>query len=474
MQGGRRRHPGKFNWRRIGLFLVAFVTVCAVTATVTAAALVWYGEQQIAEVNVETQLPGDTDGDGSIDIPELQNVRNVLIVGSDSREGLSRKERSRLGTGQFSGTRTDTIMLIQLDPKRRGAAMMSFPRDLLVERCDGTQGRINSAFEIGASSDVGGPTCLVRTVSQLTNIPIHHYAQIDFAGFVDVVDTLGGVKLFLQEPIKDPDAHVDLPAGCVTMNGKEALGFVRVRKIDSDFGRIARQQRFLREVIDQVTSAGVALNVPKLFRLVEVGARSLDTDPSLSLSVMRQIAFSFRDIKSESIDTRTVPGFNRVISGAAYVVVDEEPAEALFAAFREGVAAPENVGKKAPGDVKVADVPPLEILNGTPMEGLAATAAKALEARGFEVAGTGNADKEAPRTRIIHPPRRAEEARLVRELFPRAVLVPDDGASGLRVELGADTNRDRLLAVQATPTGAPEPEEQPTFKGAEPAPKQNC
>ena len=444
------------------------------TATVTAAALVWYGEQQIAKVDVETQVPGDVDGDGSVDIPELQNVRNVLVVGSDSREGLSRKERKGLGTGQFAGTRTDTIMLIQLDPKRNGAAMLSFPRDLLVERCDGTQGRINSAFEIGVSTDVGGPTCLVRTVSELTEIPIHHYAQIDFSGFVDVVDTLGGVKLYLQDPIQDDDAHVDLPAGCVTMNGKEALGFVRVRKIDSDFGRIARQQRFLREVVDQVTSAGVALNVPKLFRLVEVGARSLDTDPSLSLSVMRQIAFSFRDITSKSIDTRTVPGFNREISGAAYVVVDEEPAQALFAAFREGVAAPENVGKKAPGDVKVADVPPLHVLNATDIEGLAGTASKALEARGFEVAETGNAETQTPTTRIMHPPRRAEEARLVRELFPGAVLVPDDSVDGLRIEVGRDANPDRLLAIQATPTGAPEPEEQPTFRGAEPSPKQNC
>ena len=460
------------DWRRVGLFLVAFLTVCAITTTVGAAALLWYGEQQIKKVAVETQVPGDMDGDGTVDIPELKDIRNVLIVGSDSREGLSRKERSTLGTGQFSGTRTDTIMLVQLDPKRDGAAMLSFPRDLLVTLCDGTQGRINGAFQVGASSDVGGPTCLVRTVTELTGIPIHHYAQIDFAGFVDVVDTLGGVKMYLEEPIKDADANVDLPAGCVTMNGKEALGFVRVRKIDSDFGRIARQQRFVREVVDQVTSAEVALNVPQLFRLVEVGARALDTDPSLSLSVMRQIAFSFRDISSKSIDTRTVPAFNRTISGTAYVVADDEPAEAVFAAFRAGVAAPKDLGKKGPGDVAIRDVPPVRVLNATGTEGLASTAAEALQARGFEVAGTGNAEnQDAGTTRIIHPPRRAEEAGLVRRLFPGAVLVPAEDAEGLTVELGNDVDRDRLLAEQAKPTGAPSPQPQQTFKGAEPSQK---
>ena len=457
------------------LFLVAFVTVCTVTTTVTAAALLWYGEQRISKVDVETAAPGDLDGDGDVDVAELRNIRNVLVVGSDSREGLSRKERNKLGTGQFSGTRTDTIMLVQLDPKRQGAAMLSFPRDLLVTLCDGSQGRINGAFQLGESSDVGGPTCLVRTVTELTGIPIHHYAQIDFAGFVKVVDTLGGVRMYLDEPIKDADANVDLPKGCVTMNGTEALGFVRVRKIDSDFGRIARQQRFIRELVDQVTSASVALNVPKLFRLVDVGAKAVDTDKSLSLSVMRQIAFSFRDITSNRIDTRTIPAFNRVINGAAYVVADEEPAEALFAAFRAGVAAPKNVGKKAPSDVKVADVPPLRVLNAAGTEGLASTAAKALQARGFKVEATANAERQGLAvTRIIHPPRRAEEAALVRKLFPGARLLVSQDATVLTVEVGKDADVDRLLAAQATPTGAPSPQEQPSFRGAAPSPKHDC
>ena len=468
MSGGRRRTPGTLDWRRIGLVSFLIVLGCTVTATIVAAGLVWYGERNISNVDVETAQPGDIDGDGTVDVEELRDVRNVLVVGSDSREGLTAEERKKLGTGEFAGVRTDTVMIVQLDPTRNGAALLSFPRDLLVTLCDGSEGRINSAFEVGRSSDVGGPTCLVRTVTELTGIPIHHYAQVDFGGFVNIVDTLGGVKMYLEEPIVDADAKVDLDAGCVTLSGAEALGFVRVRKIDSDFGRIARQQRFIRELIDEVTSARVALNVPQLFRLVEAGAKAVETDPSLSLNLMRRIAFSFRDISSSNVDARTVPGFNRVISGAAYVVTDPEPADALFEAFRQGVAAPKDIGKKGPRDVRVADVSPVEVLNATTRAGLAAAAAQALEARGFQIDGTGNADNQKAKfTRIIHPPDQLEEAELLRKLFPDAALVPTADAEGIRVEVGADADADQLLAVQPRPSsGTPDPAPTPDYAGA--------
>ena len=459
--------------------MVAFLTICVVSTTITAAALVWYGEQQIDKVDVETQVPGDMDGDGAVDIAELKDVRNVLIVGSDSRKDLSAQERRELGTGSFGGTRTDTIMLVQLDPKRHGAAMLSFPRDLLVERCDGSEGRINSAFEIGKSSGVGGPTCLVRTITELTGIPIHHYAQVNFQGFVDVVDTLGGVRMYLEEPISDEDANVDLEAGCVTLRGADALGFVRVRKIDSDFGRIARQQRFIREVVDQVTSASVALNVPRLFQLVEAGAEAVETDPSLSLGVMRQIAFSFRDLSSDQIDSRTVPGFNRTIGGAAYVVVDPEPAEALFAAFRAGVAAPADVGTRGPKNVGIRDVPPVRVLNATSTGGLAAAVAGSLSERGLEVAGTGNADRMLPRTRITYPADLREEAVVLRRIFAGATLVPsaEEEAGEMVVELGPEVDPEALAAAlekESEPTGAPEPEPEPTYAGASAADRRDC
>ena len=457
------------------VFIAGFLVASLVMATVTAAALVWYGERHLGKLDVTTQVPGDMDGDGTVDIEALRDVRNVLVVGSDSREGLSPKDRKRLGTGQFSGTRTDTVMIVQLDPKRHGAAMLSFPRDLLVTMCDGSQGRINSAYEVGRSSGAGGPDCLRQTVTNFTDIPIHHYVQIDFQGFVDVVDTLGGMRMYLDEPIQDEDAHVDLPAGCVTLNGAEALGFVRVRKIDSDFGRIARQQRFIREIIDKVSSAEVAFDIPKLFRLVGAGAKAVETDASTRLSDMKEIAFAFRGISSDNVDSRTIPSFNRTISGVAYVVADPEPAEALFDAFRRGVAAPKDVGRKGSADVAIGDVPPVTVLNATKVPGLAAAAAHALEVRGFEVATTGDAeDQKQDVTQIFYPPDRREEADLLLRVFRRANVVREEDAKGLRVEVGADADREKLLAERPPSDAPPSPAPTPTYKGASPSDKHDC
>ena len=466
----------------MGVGLAAVLALCGLAATGTGAALLWYGNNQIDRVDVEGITPvelrqAQARAEEAVQVDEVREVRNVLLVGSDSRAGLDRKARQNLSTGSFEGTRTDTIILLQLDPLRDGAAMLSFPRDLLVTRCDGTQGRINGAFQVGEANGDGGPSCLVETVTDLTGIEINHYASIDFQGFVDMVDTLGGVRLYLDEPIQDDDANIDLPAGCVTLDGRQALGFVRVRKIDDDFGRIARQQRFLREVVGQLTSARIALDVPRLFRLVDAVGEAIDADRGLTLGVMRQLAFSFRDLTSDRIDTRTVPAFNRIIGGAAYVVADPEQSEALFAAFREAVAAPTALGRRSAADVRIADVPSLVVRNGTNRTGLAATAADALRSRGFTVTSIDNAPRDdLRRTLVRYPQQRREEARLVVKPLGGARLVQAGPGERLTVLMGADADVARLqrVASRPAPASAMEPEPEPTYSGAVPAPNRDC
>ena len=453
------------------MFLVAFAVLSSATAGGTAAALLWYGERQLVRVAVPgLEVPGDTDGDGSVDIAEIADIRNVLIVGSDSREGLRASERRELGLGNFPGVRTDTIIIVQLDPTRDAAAMLSFPRDLLVTRCDGTEGRINGAFEIGVLNDTGGPACLVRTITDFTGIPIHHYVQVDFRGFVDFVDRLGGVRMYLDEPIVDADANVNLAAGCQTLNGREALGFVRVRKIDSDFGRIARQQRFLREVLEQMTTARVALDIPRLFRLVDAAAKAVDTDRSLTVGVMRQIAFSFRDLSSDRIDARTVPAFNRDINGAAYVVADPEPAQELFAAFAAGEAAPAELGTEGPADVAIAHVPPLIVLNGTGAPGLAAGVADVLQLHGFTIAETANSPQPTTTTFVAFPRGHKEEADLVAEALGGVATRRGDINTPFTVVAGDDIDPVALASEAPTepPAKAPEGPPAPDYAGASP------
>ncbi|MDX1621682.1 MAG: LCP family protein, partial [Nitriliruptorales bacterium] len=206
--GGRERRPVRTTLKWLGIVLA----VLAIYAIATAA----YASSQIERVDVDGLLRGG-------------GPLNLLVVGSDSRENLTPEERNELNTGSAPGQRTDTIFVMQISGG--DVALLAFPRDLYVERCDGSQGRINAAMAIG------GPGCLVETVSQLSGIPIDDYLEVQFLGFRDIVNAVGGVEMCLDRAIQDDDAGIDLPAGCQVLDGRQALGYVRVRKIDSDLER---------------------------------------------------------------------------------------------------------------------------------------------------------------------------------------------------------------------------------------------
>jgi LCP family protein required for cell wall assembly len=466
VRGGRpRRGP---DWRRIGIILVSALAGFALLGAATFGALVWYGEQQLNKIVVE----------GREELDQISDPLNVLVVGSDDREGLTEEQLQALGTDDHGAHLTDTVMLLHLDPNREQVAVLSFPRDLLLTRCDGSRGRINAAYGIGEREGIGGPTCMVQTVSDFTGIPVHHYVEVDFAGFIDVIDTLGGVDMYFEEPLRDVAAGLDVPAGCVHLDGVRALGFVRARKdLDSDFGRIARQQRFIHELMAKATSAGTLLNVPKLFSLVESLASAIETDEDLSLSQMRRIAASLRNLTPERVDMRTVPSHGRRINGASYVVAKEAEAEALFEAFRDGTVFPD-VGTEGPTPVSVADVPPLVVLNGVGTPGLAAQAQEALEEHGFAVEATGNSSEVGrSTTQVFFPHGRREEAALIAKVLPDAELVAEQYVGGQDIEtdgpitivLGEDFDVDELPAPPEQSPGSPTPDPTPTYAGATPS-----
>jgi LCP family protein required for cell wall assembly len=439
-RGGRVREGGaaSLDWRRVGTVLTAVFLVAMLTSSVTVGALLWYGERSIGRIDIGDSGQAGAAGDG---MEELDDVLNVLLVGNDSRDGLSEEDLQALGTEEADGSRTDSIMLLQLDPRRDQAALLSFPRDLLVTRCDGSRGRINAAYGIGeADRDGGGPACLLETVTDLTDITVDHYVEVNFAGFIDVVDTLGGITIYFEEPLRDRPAGLDVPAGCVDLDGQQALGFVRARQeLDNDFGRIARQQRFIREIVQELTSAGTLVNVPRLFSLVDAVGRAVDTDRDLSLGEMRRIAFSLRNASAESLDTRTVPATPRQINGAAFVVPDDDEAEALFASFREGDAAPEELGTSPPTAVTAEDVPPLTVLNGAGVTGLAREAAQVLEDAGMSVAETDNAEGfGVSATEVRYADGHLEEAEVVAAALGGVGVEESDEVDDVTVVLGDD------------------------------------
>jgi LCP family protein required for cell wall assembly len=324
----------------LGVMTAGLLVAITVGMSAGAAALVWTGQRSIFRTDVEgLRTPEDRNGNGIIDadeVGEVNRVLNILMVGSDSREGLTREQLQALGTQVDEGDRTDTIILARLDPGQRRAELLSFPRDMLVTRCDGSRGRINEAYQIGEEDGIGGPTCLVRTIRMLTRIPIDHFVRVNLAGFIDVVDALGGVSFYLDQPIRDRHAGVDLPAGCVTLDGAHAIGFVRARYIDSDFGRIARQQRFIRELVREATSVNTLMRPQRLFDLVRSVGQTLETDRAFGLTEMRRIVYTFRSLTVGSVQTWTVPSVASERRAASYLDIEPEQAEALFEAFRTG------------------------------------------------------------------------------------------------------------------------------------------
>jgi LCP family protein required for cell wall assembly len=256
---------------------------------------------------------------------------HVLITGSDSRAGLDASERIELSTGSAGGERADTIILLTIDGTRAG--LLAFPRDLSVERCDGSVGRINGSFAIG------GPSCLVESIHRLTGIRADHHVAVTFGGFRDVVDAVGGVELCLERPIRDRSAGIDLPEGCQVLDGADALGFVRVRKIDDDFARIGRQQTFLRALAAELTDPNLLLRPWRVVGIVGGATRAVTVDEQLGVVDLARIAVALRAVASGSAVAATVPadGFTAA-SGAALLRVRSAEAASIFAGFSDGSA----------------------------------------------------------------------------------------------------------------------------------------
>lgn len=192
------------------------------------------------------------------DRPAAGGGTNWLLVGSDSREGLTEDQQADLATGGDLGNgRTDTILLVHVPGLGSGtpATMVSIPRDSYVNIPGYGSDKINAAFA------EGGAALLAQTVEQATGLRVDHYAEIGFGGFAAVVDALGGVTMCPTEPITDPLAGIDLPAGCQRLDGRAALGYVRSRATPrADLDRMANQRQFVSALLTRAAAPAVWAN----------------------------------------------------------------------------------------------------------------------------------------------------------------------------------------------------------------------
>jgi LCP family protein required for cell wall assembly len=231
---------------------------------------------------------------------------NWLIVGSDSRQGLTNEQAAQLHTGDasaVSGGRTDTILLVHLPDNSTKPTMVSLLRDSLVSIPGHGRTKINAAYAYG------GPSLLVQTVEQATGLHIDHYAEIGLGGFASVVDDVGGVTMCLPQAVKDSYAGINLPAGCQKLSGTNALGYVRSRHAfaASDFARTEHQRQFIGALASKIASPGVLLNPFDFFPMITDLPKAVTVDKGDHLQNLIGLAWNMRGISGGGVVTTAVP-----------------------------------------------------------------------------------------------------------------------------------------------------------------------
>lgn len=249
---------------------------------------------------------------------------NILVLGSDSR--ISAGDPSQWKAG---AQRTDAIMIVQISGARDHVGVMSIPRDSWVDVPGHGMRKINAAYSYG------GPTLMIQTVEQLTGIYIDHFAVTDFESFARMTDALGGVTMYLSQPLTTGGRTI--PAGEQRLNGTQALQYVRERYnlAGGDFSRVQRQQNWMRSIMAEAFDQDVLGNLGKLTAFVDVVADSVSVDDSFTTGEMVNLAMSGRNIRPQSVQFMTAPYSGTATSedGQSIVLLDEEKSRALFEAF---------------------------------------------------------------------------------------------------------------------------------------------
>jgi len=385
-------------------------------------------------------------------------AQNVLLVGSDSRAGTG-DEFAQAGAGQqqVEGQRSDTVILAHIAKGHRQATLVSLPRDSWITIPDYTdaKGVAHPAHKdkLNAAFSLGGAALLVDTVQQLTGIHIDHYVEIDFAGFQNMVNALGGVQVCLSAPAHDTYTGINLTAGQHHLNGEQALAFVRQRYglALGDIDRIKRQQQFLASMMRQVESAGTLANPLKLNAFLDALTKSITVDSGMSIGDMTKIALSLKGLSTGNVVLTTMPlsGFTKE-DGQDVDQVDDVKAAALFDSLKNDAPAPG--ASPAAGTTSSAPTVPassvhVRVFNGAGVTGLASKAASDLTKLGFVVDGTpANRGTGATSSVINYGPTQEAAANTLAAVIPGATLKANP-------QLGADLELVLGSSYDGTSTG---------------------
>lgn len=295
--GGRPRIPGG-RARKVKIVLLSLVIAFLAVSIGT---YFWADGKLRREVDL-SQVP---------DRPAAGQGTNYLIVGSDSREGLTTAQEKTLHTGAAAGKRTDSMMILHTGSN--GNTLLSLPRDsyVTIPAFTGESGRKYPAttHKLNTAYAWGGAKLLTQTIEYNTGLHIDHYAEIGFDGFVNLVDSLGGVDICLDKAVRDTASGADFKAGCQTLNGAQSLAFVRQRHqmADQDLGRMRNQQKFLSTLAHQAASPSTVLNPFKLYPVIGSGLDTLVVDKDMGLWDVGTMFFAMKGVSGGQGTSMTVP-----------------------------------------------------------------------------------------------------------------------------------------------------------------------
>jgi len=328
----------------------------------------------------------------------LRDPANILLIGVDRRPNPD------------DGVRSDTLILVHLDPQEKWAAMLAIPRDSVVSIPHLGQAKINAAYAYGYTNadaiygagtepDAGGGALAAETVEQFLGVHVDYVAQVDFQGFAQLVDAIGGVAVDVERPLLDPEYPTDdygveriyIPAGLQVLDGRSALIYARSRHASNDFDRGRRQQQVLRALLEQVRARGILENVAALPAWADVLAQNVRTTlPVRDLGMLNGLATLARELRGDRIAQFSI--------NPADVPIDVEDGSDLYW-NQQGVAA--LVARWLAGPQAGAEAARVQVLNGAAVQGIAGRVSDYLRGRGFDLADPGDAGRLYDHTTII-------------------------------------------------------------------------